>query len=221
MDESELWNLAIQTRDSLINAAEYIKQLEKKLDDSIVNTDRRFAEADEKINELRTTVYEQIIDPANAYIDEMDRNARFDDFSAKYGEKLSPLNKELSALEGEDFDIVRSAFDEYDGYEGEKMGEDEYVEALIAEVGKKLDAIKKGLGLSPDTEIAVEQTEDGDTVVTTEDGDVISADGETETEAEAEAEEEAPVEEEVEVEEEPVDDPEEIAAFEEELKNQK
>lgn len=212
MDEQQLWNLVMAMRDQLIQSINYFQEFEKKIDESIANTDKRFSETDEKINELKKTVFEQIIDPANAYLDEMDKNERFDAFNEKYGEKLRPFNDELSALEGEDFDIVRSAFDQYDGYEGEKMGEDEYVEALVAEVGKKLDSIKKSLGLSPDTEIAVEQTEDGETVVTTEDGDVIGGE---------EEKVEAPVEEEVEVEEEPVDDPEEIAAFEEELKNQK
>jgi len=206
MDEQQLWNLVMTMRDQLRACIEYFDNFERKVDDAIASTDKRFADADEKINELKKTVFEQIIDPANAYLDEMDKNERFDAFNEKYGEKLRPFNDELSALEGEDFDIVRSAFDQYDGYEGEKMGEDEYVEALVAEVGKKLDSIKKSLGLSPDTEIAVEQTEDGGTVVTTEDGDVIGGE-----EGGKEAE----------VKEEPVDDPEEIAAFEEELKNQK
>lgn len=212
MNEEQMLTFFVNIRDELIKGIEFYRALEKRVDEYITSTDNRFAEVDEKVNELRTTVYEQIIDPANAYIDEMDKNARFDEFNEKYGEKLRPFNDELSALEGDDFDIVRSAFDQYDGFEGEKMGEDEYVDTLIDEVGKKLEAIKKGLGLSEDDEIAVEQTGDGDTVVTTEGGDVISAEGEVPAEEEKE---------EVEEDEEPVDDPDEIAAFEEELKNQK
>lgn len=208
MNEEQIMGALTTLRDAILQCVDHIKEVEKKVDESV-------ASADEKINELRSTVYDQIINPANEYISEMDRNARFDEFNEKYGDKLRPFNEDLSALEGDDFDIVRQAFDQYDGFEGDKMGEDEYVEALVEEVGKKLDAIKKSLGVPADTEIAVEQTEDGDTVITTEDGDVIASEGE-ETEVEAPAEEEEVAEEET-----PEDDPEEIAAFEEELKNQK
>lgn len=209
MNEEQIMGALTTLRDAILQCVDHIKEVEKKVDESVASTD-------EKINELRSTVYDQIINPANEYISEMDKNARFDEFNEKYGDKLRPFNEDLSALEGEDFDIVRSAFDQYDGFEGDKMGEDEYVEALVEEVGKKLDAIKKSLGVPADTEIAVEQTEDGETVVTTEDGEVIASEGE-ETEVEEPEEEE----EEVVTDEVPEDDPEEIAAFEEELKNQK
>lgn len=208
MDEQrfmEYWNLIQKAYTEL---SEHIGAIEKKVDEN-------FAENDKQINELRSVVYDEIINPANEYIAGQEKEARFDDFNEKYGEKLRPFNEDLSALEGDDFDVVREAFDKYDDFEGDKMGEDEYVEALVEQLGDKLNSIKAALGVPEDTEIAVEQTEDGETVVTTEDGDVVAS---TEDEA---TEGEAPEEEVVDEEGEAEDDPEEVAAFEEELKNLK
>lgn len=208
MDENQIREFLYTLREAIIQVNEHLAQVEKKLDESIASTD-------EKVNALKTTVYDEIINPANEYIAGQEKEARFDDFNEKYGDKLRPFNEDLSALEGSDYDVVREAFDKYDDFEGDKMGEDEYVEALVEQLGDKLSSIKAALGVPEDTEIAVEQTEDGETVVTTEDGEVVAS-----TEGEA-TEGEAPEEEVVDEKGEAEDDPEEVAAFEEELKNLK
>lgn len=223
MNEEEIINYLRSLRDAIVEGAETIKNLEKKVDEYI-------SANDEKVNELKSTLYEQVIDPANEYIAEMDRNDRFDQFNERHGEKLSPFNEELSALEGEDFDIVRTAFDAYDDYEGDdRMDEDEYVEQLIEQVGQKLSDIKEKLGIPAGTDVAVQETEDGEVEVVTEDGEVVaSTEGGEEESLEEEHGDE--VTEDGEDEEEAVeiddaseveDDPEEVAAFEEELKKQK
>lgn len=213
MDEQEFikyWNIVQQYYAEL---SEHLTALERKVDEGM-------AENDKQINELRTTVYDEIINPANEYIDEMDRNDRFEQFNEKHGEKLKPFNEELAALEGDDFDLSRTAFDAYDSYEGDdKMDEDEYVDQLVEQVQEKLADIKAKLGVPEDTEVAVQETEDGDVEVVTEDGDVIaSTDGEEGGE-EATEEDDKPVE--ITGATEIDDDPDEVAAFEEELKNQK
>lgn len=218
MDEQEFikyWNIVQQYYAEL---SEHLTALERKVDEGM-------AENDKQINELRTTVYDEIINPANEYIDEMDRNDRFEQFNEKHGEKLKPFNEELAALEGDDFDLSRTAFDAYDSYEGDdKMDEDEYVDQLVEQVQEKLADIKAKLGVPEDTEVAVQETEDGDVEVVTEDGDVIaSTDGEEggdeATEEKGEEEDDKPVE--ITGATEIDDDPDEVAAFEEELKNQK
>lgn len=215
MDEQEFikyWNIVQQYYAEL---SEHLTALERKVDEGM-------AENDKQINELRTTVYDEIINPANEYIDEMDRNDRFEQFNEKHGEKLKPFNEELAALEGDDFDLSRTAFDAYDSYEGDdKMDEDEYVDQLVEQVQEKLADIKAKLGVPEDTEVAVQETEDGDVEVVTEDGDVIaSTDGEEEhVEEEGGEEDDKPVE--ITGATEIDDDPDEVAAFEEELKNQK
>lgn len=205
MNEEEIINYLNSLRDAIIEGAETIRNLEKKVDEYIASND-------EKVNELKSTLYEQIIDPANEYIAEMDRNDRFSQFNERHGEKLSPFNAELSALEGDDFDMVRTAFDAYDNYEGDdKMDEDEYVDQLIEQVEHKLSDIKDKLGIPADTDVSIQETEDGGVEVVTEDGEVVASN---------EGEEEV-----IEIEDKPEDDleddPEEVAAFEEELKNQK
>lgn len=216
MDEQrfmEYWSVIQQYYQEL---SEHITAVEKKVDDGLAENDRQ-------INELRTTVYDEIINPANEYIAGQEKEARFADFNDKYGDKLRPFNEDLSILEGSDFDAVRSAFDQYDGYEGEdKMEEGAFVDALVEELGNKLSVIKQKLGVPEDTEIAVQETGDGDVEVVTEDGEVVaSTDGEGEPEADVTTVEvtERPEEEEEEGEKE--DDPDELAAFEEELKNYK
>lgn len=179
-------------------------------------------EVTEKLNSLETTVFDEIINPANEYIEETNKNARFDEFNSKYGDKFGDFAEPLKALEGDDYDVVREAFNQYDDFEGEKPDEDAYVEALVGELQNKLGQIKSSLGIPEDEEIAVEETEDGGAVVTTEDGEVVASTEDGEEEVAEEPEEEKPEVEEItddgEAEE---DDPEEVAAFEKELEEYK
>lgn len=201
--DNELIQVLQQFKQAIDMCMEKIEYLDKMIEDFK-------EENDERVHALESTLYDEIINPTNEYIEETNKNARFDEFNSKYGDRLRPFNEPLSALEGEDFDIVRSAFDRYDEFEGEKADMDTYVERLVEEVGNQLDAIKKGLGLPEDAEIEVKQTEDGETVVEIED----EGHNEEDEEVLASTEGEEPLE------EEPEDDPEEVAAFEEELKNQ-
>ena len=109
--------------------------------------------------------------------------------------------------------------------EDDRPDADAYVESIISEVGSQIESIKKSLGLPDDAEVTVTQDENGETVVEA-DGEVVATD-----EGEAPAEE-APAEENdtniedgskeaEEDEEDEEDSPEDIAAFEEELKNYK
>ena len=201
--DNELWEVLQSFKSALDMVINRVEQMDKMYEEYR-------DQMDERVHDLESTLYDEIINPTNEYIEETNRNARFDDFNNKYGEQLGSYNDALKVLEGDDFDLTRAAFDRYDSYEGEDRPEEEaYVQALIEEVGNQLDAIKKGLGLPEDAEIEVKQTEDGETVVEVED----EGEGENE-EVLASTEGEEPME------EEPEDDPEEVAAFEEELKNQ-
>ena len=208
--DNELIQVLQQFKQAIDMCMEKIEYLDKMIEDFK-------EENDERIHTLESTLYDEIINPTNEFIEETNKNARFDEFNSKYGDRLRPFNEPLSALEGEDFDIVRSAFDRYDEFEGEKADMDTYVDRLVEEVGKQLEAIKKGLGLPEDAEIEVKQTEDGETVVEVEDedhGDDEEVIASTEDDDEPMEDEEEPLD------EEPEDDPEEVRAFEEELKNQ-
>ena len=179
-------------------------------------------QSDERMHKLESTLYDEIINPTKAYIDETNKNARFEDFSSKYGDKLGAFNDSLSAIDGEDVDLTKSAFDKYDSLpEEDRPDEEAYVESIISEVGSQIDAIKKGLGLPEDAEVTVTQDEDGNTTVEA-DGEVVASENTEEvvTEEETDTNNDDGSDEVAEDDEEE-DNPEEVAAFEEELKNYK
>ena len=179
-------------------------------------------QSDERMHKLESTLYDEIINPTKAYIDETNKNARFEDFSSKYGDKLGAFNDSLSAIDGEDVDLTKSAFDKYDSLpEEDRPDEEAYVESIISEVGSQIDAIKKGLGLPDDAEVTVTQDEEGNTTVEA-DGEVVASESteETVTEEETDTNNDDGSDEVAEDDEEE-DNPEEVAAFEEELKNYK
>lgn len=219
-NERELFEVLKAFKGALDYLMNKVDEMDKMYEDNRNQTD-------ERMHKIESTLYDEIINPTKEYIDETNRNARFEDFNSKYGEKLGSFNDSLSAIDGEDVDLTKSAFDKYDSLpEEDRPDADEYVESIIAEVGSQIDAIKKGLGLPEDTEVTVTQDGDGNTVVEA-DGEVVETEGEAEGE---EPEEEAPVEEndtnnedgsEEVAEEDEEDNPEEVAAFEEELKNYK
>ena len=199
----------------------------EQLSDRVKTIQTQFEEKEKAITErlgnLEYTLFEEIINPANAYVEETNKNARFDEFNEKYGDRFAEFNEPLKALEGDDYDVVREAFNQYDDYEGDKADEETYVETLVEELGSQLGQIKEALGIPADTEVAVEETADGDVEVVTEDGEVVAStdedNGEIEADGAVESEPEVEVTDEEEEAEE--DDPEEVAAFEKELEEYK
>ena len=179
----------------------------------------------EQLGGLEQVLYEGILSPAKDAIDSAEREDRFEDFNSKYGEQLGGYNGQLAPIEGEDFDLTRTAFDNYDSIpDEEKPDSDEYVNALIAQVDEQISHIKEAFGLPADAEVEVKQDENGNTEISADGEPIASEEGASEgTSEEGEKEvEEKPLEEKSEEgekeEEEKVDDPEEIAALEEELK---
>lgn len=207
MVDNELWEVLQSFKQAIDYAVDKVDRFDKMYEEY-----KR--QLDERIHDLEDTVYEDIIGSTQEYLDEQDRDARFNEFNSKYGDKLSSYNGAIGSIEGkDDFDMSRAAFDAYDNFEGDKPDEGEYVDALVSELDNQISAIKKGLGLPADAEVTVTQDENGNTAVEA-DGEVVATESET-TETPKEANEEK----EVEIEDE--DNPDEIAAFEEELKKVK
>lgn len=213
MNENEIYEILESYRQALDFLVEKV--------DGIVQENMAMKE---QLGGLEQVLYEGILSPAKEAIDSAEREGRFEDFNSKYGEQLGGYNGQLAPIEGEDFDLTRTAFDNYDSIpDEEKPDSDEYVNALIAQVDEQINHIKEAFGLPGDAEVEVKQDEDGNTEISA-DGEPIASDGESE-EGEKEKEEEKEIEEkplekpsEEEEKEEKVDDPEEIAALEEELK---
>lgn len=166
----------------------------------------------EKTDSTERLIFDEVINPAKAEMEKQIYNAGLEDFSSRYSDKLSGYNDKLRPIEGEDFDIMKQAYDGYNSIEGEKPDEAVYIDELVKVVDKQLDDIRQAIGAPADAEVAVKQDEDGETVVEV-DGEKVSeesADGEKPAES---------TDEEVEVSEddEGETNPEELAALEKEL----
>ena len=174
----------------------------------------------EKTDSTERLIFDEVINPAKAEMEKQIYNAGLEDFSSRYGDKLSGYNDKLRPIEGEDFDIMKQAYDGYNSIEGEKPDEALYIDELVKVVDKQLDDIRQAIGAPADAEVAVKQDEDGETVVEV-DGKEVSEEAVEEKPAES-TDEEKPTEstdEEVEVSDsdEEETNPEELAALEKEL----
>lgn len=174
----------------------------------------------EKTDSTERLIFDEVINPAKAEMEKQIYNAGLEDFSSRYSDKLSGYNDKLRPIEGEDFDIMKQAYDGYNSIEGEKPDEAVYIDELVKVVDKQLDDIRQAIGAPANAEVAVKQDEDGETVVEV-DGKEVSEESVDEKPAES-TEEEKPAEsadEEVEVSDsdEEETNPEELAALEKEL----
>lgn len=169
----------------------------------------------EKTDSIERLIFDEVINPAKAEMEKQIYNAGLEDFSSRYSDKLGGYNDKLRPIEGEDFDIMKQAYDGYNSIEGEKPDEAMYIDELIKVVDKQLDDIRQAIGAPADAEVAVKQDENGETVVEV-DGEKVSKESEEKKPAEAADEE---VEEAIEVsdEDEEETNPEELAALEKEL----
>lgn len=169
----------------------------------------------EKTDSTERLIFDEVVKPAKAEMEKQIYNAGLEDFSSRYSDKLGGYNDKLRPIEGEDFDIMKQAYDGYNSIEGEKPDEAMYIDELIKVVDKQLDDIRQAIGAPADAEVAVKQDEDGKTVVEV-DGEKVSKESEEKKPAEADDES---VEEAIEVSDEDEDEtnPEELAALEKEL----
>lgn len=167
----------------------------------------------EKTDSTERLIFDEVINPAKAEMEKQIYDAGLEDFSSRYSDRLDGYNDKLRPIEGEDFDIMRQAYDGYNSIEGEKPDEAMYIDELVKVVDKQLDDIRQAIGAPAGAEVAVKQDEDGETVVEV-DGEKVSEESVEKKPAEDES-----VEETIEVsdEDEEETNPEELAALEKEL----
>lgn len=212
MNENEIYEILSSYKQAIDMIIERLDQM-----------DEMYHQSDARVDELEKAVYEQVLEPINELVEEGQKNARFDEFDQKYGEKLSAYNDTLAPMEDEGFDLSRATFEAYDSLpENERPDEEAYVNEVARVAEEKINQIKEAFGIPADT--ATEVTDDGEgnvEVKVDENGDGVPETEVTE-EVEEEVKEEPEVEEEIgsEESEENIDDPEEIAKFEEELKKE-
>ena len=168
----------------------------------------------EKVDGLDHLIFDEVINPAREAMDQSIYEAGLNDFGNRYKDKLASYNEKLRPIEGEDFDIVKQAYDGYNSIEGEKPDEAMYVDELIKVVDKQLEDIRTAIGAPADAEVTV-SNEDGETKVKV-DGKEVSEKSVEEKPAESADES---VEEAIEISDsdEEETNPEELAALEKEL----
>lgn len=206
MDEMQLNEILASYRDA-INAL--IERVDAQ--DGMIQAVREKAEGTERL------IFDEVINPAKAEMEKQIYNAGLEDFTNKYGEKLNGYNDKLRPIEGEDFDIMKQAYDGYNAIEGEKPDEAMYVDELVKVVDKQLDDIRAAIGAPADAEVAVKQDDDGETTVEVDGQEVkdVSEDSEDSDKTEVKETEET---EETEIKDSDEEsDPEELAALEKEL----
>ena len=169
----------------------------------------------EKTDSTERLIFDEVINPAKAEMEKQIYNAGLEDFSSRYSDKLSGYNDKLRPIEGEDFDIMKQAYDGYNSIEGEKPDEAVYIDELVKVVDKQLDDIRQAIGAPANAEVAVKQDEDGETVVEV-DGKEVSEESE-EKKPEEKPAESTDEEAEVSDSDEEETNPEELAALEKEL----
>ena len=203
MDEMQLNEILASYRDA-INAL--IERVDAQ--DGMIQAVREKAEGTERL------IFDEVINPAKAEMEKQIYNAGLEDFSNKYGEKLNGYNDKLRPIEGEDFDIMKQAYDGYNSIEGEKPDEAMYVDELVKAVDKQLDDIRAAIGAPANAEVAVKQDDDGETTVEVDGQEVkeVSEDSEDSDKTEVKETEETEIKDSDEE-----SDPEELAALEEEL----
>ena len=194
MDEMQLNEILASYRDA-INAL--IERADAQ--DGMIQAIREKAEGIEHI------VFDEVINPAKEAMEQQMYNAGLEDFTNRYGEKLNGYNDKLRPIEGEDFDIMKQAYDGYNSIEGEKPDEAMYIDELVNVVDKQLDDIRAAIGAPADAEVAVKQDENGETTVEVDGQDVSEAPEVKETE-EAEI-----------IDSDEESDPDDLAALEKEL----
>ena len=96
-------------------------------------------------------------------------------FTERNGEALGKYVEKLKKLNGDDFDLFESAFDEYNNTFSD-IEESTYVAQLVSEIDNKIAKLKEALG---DDEIEIKSDEDT-TEVKTEDTTVETNSGECE-----------------------------------------
>ncbi len=165
MDENELVEVLQSYKDA-------IGLLEEKFNAFSEEISHVREELQTRIESLEDTVINGIINPAHEAAEQAAYDRDLEDFKGRYSEKVDPYLDKIKAVEGDDFDIYKTAFDGYKEYKdanGDKaLDEAGYIDELLSGISSQLDKVKELINAE---EVEVKQDENGNTE--------IKADGET------------------------------------------
>lgn len=160
MGENELQEILGSFKEAIDLLLGKVESLEERLEG--VNAD---------VQKVSSALYDEVLAPAQAYLENEAKEERFGDFKEKYGEKLEPLNKTMGAITGDaEYDATRRAFDEFDSLPEPKPDADGFVEETVQSLTSQIEEVKEAFGLAENAEIETKTDSEGNTEV--------SADGE-------------------------------------------
>lgn len=165
MDETELVEVLQSYKDA-------IGLLEEKFNAFSEEIGHVREELQARIESLEDTVINGIINPAHEAAEKAAYDRDLEDFKGRYSEKIDPYLDKIKAVEGDDFDIYKTAFDGYKTYKDENgedaLEEEGYIDEMLAGITKQLEKVKELINAD---EVKAEVDEDGNVE--------IKADGET------------------------------------------
>lgn len=174
MDENELVEVLQSYKDA-------IGLLEEKFNAFSEEIGHVREELQTRIESLEDTVINGIIKPAHEAAEKAAYDRDLEDFKGRYSEKINPYLDKIKAVEGDDFDIFKTAFDGYKEYKdanGDKaLDEVGYVDELLAGIASQLDKVKELINAE---NVEVKQDEDGNTELKA-DGETVAKGEKTET----------------------------------------
>ena len=174
MDENELVEVLQSYKDA-------IGLLEEKFNAFSEEIGHVREELQTRIDSLEDTVINGIINPAHEAAEKAAYDRDLEDFKGRYSEKIDPYLDKIKAVEGDDFDIYKTAFDGYKEYKdanGEKaLDEVGYVDELLSGIASQLDKVKELINAE---NVEVKQDEDGNTEIVA-DGETVAEGEKTET----------------------------------------
>lgn len=110
---------------------------------------------EDKVDSIDKIIYEDILNPIEEIYKEYDYNNRLNDWTDKHYDTLNPYIERIKAIEGDDFDVYKQSFDDYNAIEGDKPDESEYVQMLSKMLDEQIDKIRKSLGVSDEATIEI------------------------------------------------------------------
>jgi len=157
MDDSELWEILNSYKSAIDALLDKVEMLGQRIDD------------------VEKMVVEEILEPAKQMFEDEEKEERFKAFHERHGATLDPYNERLRAIEGNDFDLSRKAFDGYNELPEEgRMDEADYVKSMAESVQAQLDAIREALGAE---KVEAKADENGSTEIKADGESVTTDDG--------------------------------------------
>ena len=131
-----------------------------KLKETLEDFDKRIRMLEHLTNDV---IIGSLESAANEYAD----NEAFEGFKSNYGDSLKDLVEPYKKLFGEDYDLERSLYDDLkatEGYGSEGFDEAACMEARIADLKSRIDAIKEDVAEVAE-EVKDDQVKDDEVVV--------------------------------------------------------